>query len=446
MSLLKFLAPFLGNRRGAVAIIFALTVIPIMGFVGGAIDYARAYMVKSRLQSALDSAVLAAGATATMSNAERIDYANKVFVANYPKSEIGVVATPKITISSDGVIKGTVVADIDSTILGVIGINKFDVGASSEAKIVANLEGEIVLVLDYSGSMSWNGKYQAMRDATIDLVKTLSQNGTNEKVKFALVPFSADVYTTLPKSFVVEQTGVGTWTNCTADRKWPYNTEDTTPVANDDTKWGFFCPVSKDDDDKKKKKDDDDDDDKKKKKDDDDDKKEAKCTVYDHCAEYPKRNLIVRPLTNDKDVIVNQLKSMWPLGNTHISLGLEFGWHVISPNPPYEEGVPYGTKNLIKAIVLLTDGQQTSKGWGPSYASSVSQAEKNLEAMCTAIKAKGVTMVTVAFDLSDQTTRDRLSKCATSSSHFFDAKSNSDLAKAFQAITNGLAKNLHLSQ
>jgi Flp pilus assembly protein TadG len=67
--LLQTLRNFRAARRGNVAISFALAAIPIIGFVGAAIDYSQANSAKADLQTALDSTALmlakeaAAGAT-----------------------------------------------------------------------------------------------------------------------------------------------------------------------------------------------------------------------------------------------------------------------------------------------------------------------------------------------------------------------------------------------
>lgn len=424
---------FVRDRRGAVAIIYALTLIPILGFIGGAVDYGRAYIVKARLQEALDSAVLAAGATTTLTNDERIAYAKKLFDANYPAKEMGIAAEPVITISEEGVIKGTVTANLDSAILGVIGIDNIDVGAASEASIVSVLAGEIVLVLDYSGSMNegrGKKKYKVMRDAAIDLIDTLSEDGKNDKVKFGLVPFSAAVYTTLPKSYVVDTKGGGDWTGCTDDRMYDYNIGDSTPTSNDATKWG--CHIDEVFD-----------------KHDDDWKKGGyeDCKEFkEQCSAYKKNDVVIRALTNDFTAVKKQLKDMEPIGNTHISLGMAFGWHVISPTAPWTEGVAYDDDEVLKAIVLLTDGKQTSAAWGPGNSYNVGNANDNLEDICEAVKEKGVMVLTVAFDLDDEDTKERLEDCATSKSHYFDADDNDELAKAFKAITSQLVKNLHLSK
>ena len=54
----RLLRRFRVDRRGNVAIIFAIAIIPILGFIGAAIDYGRANAVRVRMQSALDSTAL----------------------------------------------------------------------------------------------------------------------------------------------------------------------------------------------------------------------------------------------------------------------------------------------------------------------------------------------------------------------------------------------------
>lgn len=49
-----------GDRSGAVAVVFALSLIPMLGFTGLATDYAKSVLVKRRLELAIDSATLAA--------------------------------------------------------------------------------------------------------------------------------------------------------------------------------------------------------------------------------------------------------------------------------------------------------------------------------------------------------------------------------------------------
>ena len=54
----RTLAGFRTARGGNVAITFALATLPILGFVGAAVDYSRANSVKAAMQTALDSTAL----------------------------------------------------------------------------------------------------------------------------------------------------------------------------------------------------------------------------------------------------------------------------------------------------------------------------------------------------------------------------------------------------
>ena len=288
--------------------------------------------------------------------------------------------------------KGSVSGRLNSVVLGLFGVRKLDVAVQAEVQSGRLIEGEIVLVLDYSSSMNSSGKYQAMRDAAIDLVRTISRDYTIPTVQFALVPFAGHVYGSLPSDYVVNEAPGSTWTNCTKDRKWAHNTSDATPFPADDaTKWGMAAGGGGDDDD-----------------DDDDDDRSG--SAYGDCHNYPSRDLVIAPLTNRHRRIVRQLEAMTPYQGTHISLGLEFGWHVLSPNAPWQEGSAYGETNKIKSIVLLTDGRQTAGAWGAGESNSSTNGERNLEDMCAAIKDQDVLMITVAFDLQDAATE---TGCAT---------------------------------
>ena len=49
------------DRRGVVAVVFALTLLPLLTAVGAAVDYSRAAAVRVDLHSAVDAAALAIG-------------------------------------------------------------------------------------------------------------------------------------------------------------------------------------------------------------------------------------------------------------------------------------------------------------------------------------------------------------------------------------------------
>ncbi len=401
---------FIRDRRGVTAAMFAFGLIVILGAVGVAIDIARFNNVANRMQHALDAAALAAATRKGDTAAQRITHAKAVFAANFPSEPGSTVAAPTFTVSDEGVVTGTVTASVERTLTKLFGNSQLNLSTSTEVFSDA-VRGEIVLVLDYSGSMDWDmgneKKYEYMRSAATKLIKKMTKQYAIKSVKFGLVPFSAHVYGTFPKAHIVNETGTGDWTNCTADRKSPYNTSDDTPLSGTDaSKWGMTCPAS-----------------------------DSECKPYSACSKYTTKNLVIRPLSDDHKETVKKLKAMRPLGSTHISLGLAMGWHLISPNEPFTQGVAYDTEDYIKAIILLTDGKQTSAGWGSGDSQSVSNAEANLATLCTNIKAEGVLLITVAYDLNDGDTLNRLKACATSDDLAFqDIKSGKKLETVFTEI------------
>lgn len=46
------------SQDGNIAVIFAIVMVPMIGFIGAAVDYSRANAARSAMQSALDSAAL----------------------------------------------------------------------------------------------------------------------------------------------------------------------------------------------------------------------------------------------------------------------------------------------------------------------------------------------------------------------------------------------------
>ncbi len=46
-------------------------------------------------------------------------------------------------------------------------------------------------------------------------------------------------------------------------------------------------------------------------------------------------------------------------GYTHVAEGVGWGLRVISPGEPFTEGVEYSDEDITKAMVLLTDGENT---------------------------------------------------------------------------------------
>ena len=406
---MRILRHFCNQTSGSVALKFGLAIIPILLFGALAVEFSKANVDKTKLQTALDSASIAAAALpSTTSDNERIALAQTTFAANMARNGLGATASFSV---SGRTIQASATATMHSVLSIIVGRSGYQIDVATEVKLKADEVGEIALVLDYSSSMNGNGKWQAMRDAAIGLVNSVSSNGTKPGIKFGLVPFAKMVHTTLMGDYVVGQAPGSTWTGCTQDRKYPHNTTDNAPVStSDETKWGLLP------------------------------------TAQGTCHQMTPHNLTIMRLSNNIPSVLAQLNAMDPFVGTHIALGLAWGWKVISPNAPYSDGVAYNTNDTLKAIVLLTDGEQTTKAWGPGDDLSKDNGETNLETMCANIKAKGVLLVTITFDLNDTTTKNRMRNCASSYEYYFDADDNGALAAAFEAIAKLLNGRLYVSK
>jgi Flp pilus assembly protein TadG len=190
-------------QGGAIAILYAVSAVPVFVAAGSAIDYIRYVAGTTELQAALDAAALAAASTPEATDEERLALAEATFVMNLADSNL---STGAITRSFD-IEDDTVVAAADmnmaTSLMKLAGFESMKVSIGAEVAVPGNKKAEIALVLDYSGSMSetiaGGVKYVAMKNAAKDLISDL-EAANPEKVKFALVPFSHHVYGTLPKS------------------------------------------------------------------------------------------------------------------------------------------------------------------------------------------------------------------------------------------------------
>lgn len=91
---------FRSDREGAVAITFAIYMLPLMAFIGVGIDYGRAIAASARLQSAVDSAALAAAGLSGADLQTRATLATNAIRSALSSGDPVTIATP--TVSQSG--------------------------------------------------------------------------------------------------------------------------------------------------------------------------------------------------------------------------------------------------------------------------------------------------------------------------------------------------------
>jgi Flp pilus assembly protein TadG len=511
---IKFLLRSLDCDRGSIAVIIALAFIPILIGAGAALDFGRAYLVKARLSYALDTAGLAIGASNPSANLQQI--LNNFFKANYSANEIGTAATPSFEIK-DGVITLAVKAKLETTFLNLFGKKFIDINANSE--VTRNTKGlEVVLVLDNTGSMGRGGKIDALKSAANTLVNDLFRDETmSTSIKIGLVPFVTTVNIGnngngtnpfVPGSQVnTYPPADSSWKGCVEARQSPHDTLDTydarSPVGVSgnwnpyyweaetadalegslsrfcqNPWWNPPAPLARIFDNPQR-------------------GSGRPNNPFPRGGSYIGLDVTppttrgpnqacpgpVTPLTNQKSQLTRAINTMqpWSQNGTMANLGAVWGWRLLSPTPPFEQGSAYDNEKINKAIVIMTDGvnlvsrinteqfsnvvncdggrrcsnaricdivsggRYTSQYTGYGYISEGKLGTTNLSnagpmlnsrltQVCDNIKQKGIVIFTVVFQLNNPQLQTLFQNCATTPGNFFNSPDNEKLASAFRAI------------
>lgn len=210
-------------------------------------------------------------------------------------------------------------------------------------------------------------------------------------------------------------------------------------------------------------------------------------------------------MTSDQNALSASIQSMSAGGSTIIPQGLLWGWRMLSPKwagPRGWGGSPVsGTKylpldpadstnrGLQRVLIILTDGQNQVSGTNafpnsiyynglsgvgdatlPVVTTNLNMPNGRIDAaekhgnsptdnsaggagftddlnayqaaLCTAIKADGVTVFAITFgsDASSSVAQQSMLACASGSDHYFHAPDNATLQKIFSQIAGGLSE------
>ena len=147
-SLLRLIGRFRKDKRGNIAVIFAIACIPIISAVGCAVDYSLATRMKAKMQSAADGAavasisdrslgyVAAAAMTGNGSVTAGVTDANNIFDGNINNVTGYANLSRNSTVTKTGVKLTSVVtfsADVPVTFMKVVGYQTLTVSGSSSA-------------------------------------------------------------------------------------------------------------------------------------------------------------------------------------------------------------------------------------------------------------------------------------------------------------------------
>ncbi|KQM41387.1 pilus assembly protein [Sphingomonas sp. Leaf10] len=197
-----FLTRLARDRTGNTLAMMAFAMIPLIGMVGSAIDTARVFYVKVRLQQACDAGALAG--RKFMNGTEFNDAARlqaQAFFANNFQAGMMASADPAFTpVKTDqGQVAATASVTVPMTLMRMFGFEPVTVRVACEAKLeIPNLD--VMFVLDTTGSMTDTNagdtadRITGLRQAVMNFYDTLDRaKKPGTLIRYGAVPYSSNV-------------------------------------------------------------------------------------------------------------------------------------------------------------------------------------------------------------------------------------------------------------
>ena len=510
-ALREIVGRFLRERKGGVAIPFALTAIPLAFLSLAAMDFHRATMIKTGLQDSLDAAALAVGRSTLTDPTQIQQLGSSMLSADLKQFPNAQLQSANFVLNGE-TISASAAISVTPLVADVFGDTNLQVTANSQVVRAIN-KLEVAMVLDNTGSMAGQ-KITLLKSAATNFVNTLSQAAATSTdpnaTRIGLVPFTMTVnvgsqyqtadwmdttaiapindqiFSSHANRFTLFQQMGLQWGGCVEERQAPYNMQDTPPdpstpatlftpffapdepgASNTSTTWNSMTwynnyiadgtssntwsvrqgLVSKYN-------------------------THSLRTGTNSSTGYaygPNAGCTMQPLirlTNNWQSLLTSIGNMTVGGDTNIPMGLMWGWHLLSPNAPFADGVAYNTPQVSKIIVMMTDGQNENTPNSNSDASfysgdgyiwqnrlgmtSGTQAQRqaaldaNETTVCNNMKAQGIIIYTVRIDVTDNN-YGVIQACASSADKFYNVVDVSQLNAVFQAIA-GSIENLRISQ
>lgn len=408
-------ARFIASRNGNVAMMFGIALVPLLIAAGAAVDLARRGQAQTAIQEAADTALLRAARLRTqdptLSNAQLTTIGRDLFDAALPPTLAGLHINDFSIVFDGGAeeFRLDIDADLDTRILAAVGVPTLDIGTRSNVDLGPRPYIEVAMALDNTGSMNTNNKIGTLRNAASNLINSLFTE-PNGGVLVGLVPFAR--YVNVGATHAGEPWITGndpTWAGCVGSRNYPLNISDEINSANpapalqnvDIIGGPIVCPSP------------------------------------------------LLPLTDDQQTALDAVAAMTAAGSTYIPAGIEWAWRVLSSAEPFTEGVTNAEledRAGIKALIVLTDGANTRSPAYPDHSgTNVPFTNTLTNEICENVKADGILVFSIAFDVSNTQTQQMLENCATTPGHYFDAGNASALSAAFEEIGLTL-RNLSLSR
>lgn len=443
MTYRKLSRDFVNSRKGNFAMLFALSTLPIIASVGMLVEYNNMSKTQAQLQAALDATALIV--------AKDFNETGKLM----KKKDI----EDLLEVNFDGTLLKVKPTQVNGELLleaeaktGAIFSSTFGLSFTQSADVTVPLKGddinaEIALVLDSTGSMSLDNKMVDLQRVAKDFIADIfTKSGGGIGAKISVVPFAkfvnvgvsnrnqswidvepdhektycrmvsdpldpASCYTetlTSAEGVPYQQqvcnggygpeyekcdTWMSNWAGCVGSRAYPLNTQDAAYSTRIPGLHGARCPSA------------------------------------------------LTPLTETQSTLEAAIDSLVPNGDTFIGTGVMWGLRTLSPEAPFTEGTA-GSATMMKVMIVMTDGDNTIGPWpGGGWHSNTDVASSDDQTLlsCKEARNAGITIYTIAFGTTVSPTGKAVMRdCASDPQKFFDASDADKLESAFESIAGDI--------
>jgi Flp pilus assembly protein TadG len=472
----KNLARFVEDRRGNFAVITAAISAMLLLSAGFGVNTAQLVLVRSNLINAVDSAVTSTARDLTTGVIPEADAEKTVKSFLHVNGGTGFASADEINLDSLVVDQAqrtvTAIASVKVKLLfPLFGADVQKIAVKSAARY-SDKTVEVAMMLDLTGSMAKSGKTDKigdLRKAATNAVKTMldNQNPSNPRVRVALVPYASGVNvgalaqetyaetassSDLPpvagsplllaktkskllpsfQDYVsIVSAAYPNTDRCATERKDAYGNADLSgdgpdTIRADKSGKQYYALVNRDN--------------------------RLSGSGMNKCPDAK-----VIPLTTNEDALLDSIDTFKANGYTGGAIAVQWTYYMLSSgwrSAIKAAGLGDGPADanpdkLLKVAILMTDGQFNTAYAGVSGNNNNAQgdvARGNAESICANMKAGGIEVYTIGFDLDDksmsaterQQARAVLKNCASEDTpavrHFFDVSTGDELNQAFQDI------------
>ena len=471
---------FLAERRGGVAVLFALALLPLIGAVGAAVDYTRMSELRETVRKAADAAALAT-AKANGDFSDRKQKGVSFLTNELPRRE-GVTYDSNVSQvlenGQEAAVRVTVSAVLPTSLTRAIGFGGMPIAVEAQATNGRNERFDVAFVLDTTGSMEGE-RLASLKSATTALIDDFTaRRGATDQIQVSVIPFGQYVnvgmgnrnqpWLDVPSDY---QTPVNQTCNmvrevvgqeCTRVRQ-PARPAQPRTCYNDGRPFACDIPAQPA-------------------------RWVDQCTpiygpnMVQQCStsggnwvrwhgcvgsrNYPNETLDanysiripglmntscgspILEATTNLTLAKSHINALTTAGETYLPAGLIWGWRALSTPAPLAARAAQTGAPVSRNMILVSDGQntrsQTSTTQATHTGTNAATADAVTRTICqnmAADTASGIRLFTIAFEVTDPAVKQLLTECSSmNGGAFFDAADAAQLQDALRNVGGQISK------